>query len=38
MSKGIKNYKLGLTKEPSEPIDLQAIYEKVKKKREKDKS
>ena len=26
-------YDLGLTKEPYEPIDIKAIYEKVKKKR-----
>ena len=27
-------YNLGLTKEPYEPIDIKAIYEKVKKKKD----
>jgi hypothetical protein len=30
-------YELGLTKEPYEPIDLKAIYDKVRKKKEKEK-
>lgn len=28
-------YSIGMTKEPVEPIDLKAIYEKVKRKKEK---
>lgn len=36
MSKGLKSksYTLGLTKEPYEPIDLKAIYEKVRKRKD----